>query len=418
MNYNLRGPYLMQWISLTSGITGNEKLFSDASYWTGKFYQLYSGHLPVRELDRLVGNPSPIFQKWLDHPTPDAYFDAMVPSPEQYAAMKFPILTITGAYDGDQPGAMTYYHRHMKYGSAEAVANHFLIFGPWDHAGTRTPRDEVGGLKFGPKSVLDLNDLHRQWYDWTMKSGPKPEFLKKRVAYYVAGAEEWKYADNLDSIASEHRTLYLDSDGTANDAFHSGNLRAEKPSGKAADHYVYDPLDTRPGELQRKQEEKFVLSQRDALNLFGDGVVYHTEPFAEDTEITGDLKLTVWLAMDVPDTDLQADVYEILRDGTSIALTSGQMRARYRESLRQAKPVPQGEIVRYTFDNFTYFSRRIAKGSRLRLVLACPNSISLEKNYNSGAEVSRESGADARTAHITVYHDAAHPSALELPVVH
>ena len=58
-----------------------------------------------------------------------------------------------------------------------------------------------------------MNDLHRQWYDWTLKNGPKAEFLKKRVAYYVAGpgAENWKYADDLDSIATEHRKLYLTS---------------------------------------------------------------------------------------------------------------------------------------------------------------------------------------------------------------
>jgi len=416
MSSNLMGPYLMQWLTFTSGDTGNAKLFGDSEFWTGKFFELYSRHLAFRELDRLVGNPSPIFQKWLDHPTPDAYYDAMVPSAEQYARMKFPILTITGAYDGDQPGAMTYYTRDMRYGSAEAVANHFLIFGPWDHAGTRTPVPEVGGLKFGPASVLDLNDLHRQWYDWTMKSGPKPEFLKKRVAYYVAGTEEWKYADSLEAIVSEHRTLYLNSDGSANDAFHSGSLRREKPGGMAADHCVYDPMDIRPGELERKQEEKPVLSQRGVLNLFGNGVVYHSEAFAEDTEITGAPKLTVWLAMDVPDTDLAADMYEILPDGTSIALTGAALRARYRESLRQAKPVPEGEILRYTFENFTYFSRRIAKGSRLRLVIYCPNTINLAKNYNSGGDVTRETAKDARTAHITVYHDAAHPSALEMPI--
>ena len=37
-----------------------------------------------------------------------------------------------------------------------------------------------------------MNDLHRQWYDWTLKNGPKPEFLKKRVAYYVVGTERGK----------------------------------------------------------------------------------------------------------------------------------------------------------------------------------------------------------------------------------
>jgi hypothetical protein len=69
------------------------------------------------------------------------------------------------------------------------------------------------------------------------------------------------------------------------------------------------------------------------------------------------------------------------------------------------------------FDGFTFFSRQIARGSRLRLVLNCPNSILLEKNYNSGGVVAGETAKDARTAHITVYHDAAHPSWLELALV-
>jgi putative CocE/NonD family hydrolase len=418
MSYNLRAPYLIQWLTYTSGAASNQQIFGTSAFWNDKFYNLYVGHLAFRELDRLVGNPSLIFQKWLDHPTPDAYLDAMVPAPDDYRRFTIPILTITGDYDADQPGAMTYYNRHMQYGTTDVKARHYLIIGPWDHGGTRTPKAEVGGLKFGPASVVDLNRLHRDWYDWTMKSGPKPEFLKERVAYYVMGAEKWKYARNLEAIGAERRVLYLDSDGSANDAFHSGSLGSGRPRGTDADHYVYDPLDIRFGALERKEDDKPLLSQRDALNLFGNGLVYHSAPFAEDTEVSGNLKLTVWLAMDVPDTDLMAQVYEIQADGTSIALTSAAIRARYRESLRQPKPVPAGEIVRYTFDNFTWFSRQIAKGSRLRLVFSCPNSIHLEKNYNSGGDVAEETAKDARTAHIGLYHDVQHASSLELPVVH
>jgi len=50
-------------------------------------------------------------------------------------------------------------------------------------------------------------------------------------------------------------------------------------------------------------------------------------------------------------------------------------------------------------------------------LITCPNSIYLEKNYNTGGRVEAESGKDARVAHITVYHDKDHPSALELPIV-
>ena len=107
----------------------------------------------------------------------------MNPTAEEFARLEIPILTITGHYDGDQPGAMEFYRQHMEYGSEKAKQQHYLIIGPWDHAGTRTPKREVGGLSFGEASLLDLNDLHRQWYDWTMKAGDKPEFLQERVSY-------------------------------------------------------------------------------------------------------------------------------------------------------------------------------------------------------------------------------------------
>jgi putative CocE/NonD family hydrolase len=264
-----------------------------------------------------------------------------------------------------------------------------------------------------------------------MKGGAKPEFLKRRVAYYVVGAEEWKYADSLDTIANEKRTLYLNSNGNANDVFRSGALSEEKPAAKSdqsegsngtsagmtADHYTYDPLDVRPAELEREDVPNSLTDQRAALNLFGNGLVYHSDPFTEDIEITGYVKFVAWMSMDVPDTDFQVSVYEIKKDGTSVLLTEDMLRARYRDSLKQEKLVKPGEINRYEFNGFTFFSRRIGTGSRLRLLLRSPNSIGLEKNYNSGGVVAEESGKDARTAHITLYHDAEHSSLLEVPVV-
>ncbi len=412
---NIPTLYLMQWLTYTSGLTGNDHLFGEGSFWHSKDMDIYRGHLAFSELDRIAGNPSPVFHKWLAHPTPDAYFNAMVPTAADYRRISIPILTITGDYDGDQAGALTYYRRHMKDGSPDAIANHYLIIGPWDHAGTRTPNPDVGGLHFGSASMLDLNKLHTEWYGWTMQGAAKPEFLKKRVAYYVTGAEEWKYADTLDGIATGKRTLYLASNGFANDVFHSGSLLDATPTSPQPDHFVYDPLDTRPGEVET--ELGGLVSQADALNLFGAGLVYHTEAFSEATEISGFVKLSLWISMDVPDTDLAVGLYEILPDGRNVQLTGDVKRARYRESLTQAKLVTPGKIERYDFDGFTWFSRRIAKGSRLRIVVEALNSPDSEKNYNSGGAVENETGRDARTAHITLYHDAQHPSVLEVPIV-
>jgi putative CocE/NonD family hydrolase len=414
---NIHAPYLMQWATYTSGVTPQPSLFGDSAFWISKFRELYLSERPFREFDQMVGNPSPWFQRVLQHARVDDLWKSLRPSPADYARISIPILTITGHYDDDQYGAMHYYRSHMVHGTAEARQRHFLLVGPWDHAGTRTPSRDVGGLTFGAASLLDLNALHKAWYDWTMKDGPKPEFLKDRVAYYVVPADEWKYAARLESVASGTRTLYLGSDGSAGDVFRSGSLSPARPGTSPPDRYTYDPRDTRPAALETEELRNYLTDQRYVLNTFGNGVLYTSEPFAGPAEITGYVRFSAWIALDVPDTDFRVSLYEVLTDGTSVLLAEDVKRARYRESPESETLVPSGAVLRYDFDQFPFFSRRVAQGSRLRLFLRCPNSIYLQKNYNRGGVVADETARDARTAHVTVHHDAKCPSALVLPVV-
>lgn len=415
---NIPNSYLMQWLTYVSGVTPNSNLFGESSFWIKKFSEIYINHLPFKDLDKIIGNPSSIFQTWTSHPSQSDYWVTYNPTNEQFSRINIPILSITGIYDADQPGAMGNYKKHMMFASKEAKDQHYLIIGPWDHAGTRTPNKEVGGLTFGDASQLDMNKLHKDWYDWVFKSANKPDFLKNRIAYYVTGKEVWKYAESLESISTEQRILYLDSEPIiVNDVFHSGYLSETKPMKSPSDKFVYDPLDVRPIELDTVEVDNYLTDQRHAQNLFGNGLVYHTEPFKENTEISGYSKLNLWISMDVPDTDFEVNLYEIKTDGSSVFLTNDLLRARYRESLGEQKLIEPGAILKYDFNGFFWFSRQIAKGSRLRLVIKCSNTLYLQKNYNSGKNVMEETGKDAHTAHITVYHDSKYPSMLELPIV-
>ncbi|MDQ6808095.1 MAG: CocE/NonD family hydrolase [Verrucomicrobiota bacterium] len=421
---NVGQTYPIRWMTLTSGRTGQQNLFADSKFWQTKFFEAYLQHLPFKSLDSFVGNPSANFQRIVQHPTPDAYYDAMVPTTEQFRKISMPILSITGQYDGDELGAMTFYRDHLANASAEARAKHFLVIGPWDHAGTRTPTDEVGGVKFGPGSLLDVNDLHRQWYDWTLKGGRQPEFLKKRVAYYVLAAGntgangEWRYADTLEGTFAGSRTFFLGSkDGDANGVFRSGVLSEAQPAA-GTDRFTYDPLDLHRGEIEGTDERAKTgeLDQRFALSMGQDGLVYHSDPLPAETAFIGCPEVSLWVSIDTPDTDLSVDLYEVLADGTSISLWGDARRLRYHESLRQEKLLKPGEVVRCDFNPGLFVARRLDKGSRLRLVVTAPNSIFFQKNYNSGGAVAEETAKDAKTAHITVYHDGTHASALKLPL--
>ena len=432
MSNNIPSTYLVQWLSFTQGHTSKDKLFGDQDWWLAQNRRWLESGTSFESLDGLLGAPPPSFREWLQHPEVDEYWDRYNPTARQYADLQIPILTITASHDDDQPGALANYRQHMKNAPAAQRERHYLIIGPWDHAGTRTPKAEIGGLKFGPASLVDLPKLHLDWYAWTMLGGVKPEFLKNKVAYYVMFADRWRYADSLDAVTAEMHPMLLDSHGQANDLYGGGALvataenRSPAPPTSASitasmpsaspDHYIYDPRDVSLAAVEQQVDPSSYVDQRVLNARNGKQLIYHSEPFTRDTEVSGFFKLSAWIAIDQPDTDFMATIYEVRDDGSSILLTSQLLRARYRESLRHPKLITTRDPLHYDFDNFMFVSQEIKRGSRLRLVISPTNSIYLEKNYNSGGIVAKETLKDARPVTVTLYHDQAHPSTLYVPI--
>ena len=415
---NIPYPYNLQWLALTYGNASNTKLFNDREYWDSKYLRLFRGEIPFSGLPGISGMDAAVFDRWVEHPSLDSYWESFQLSRDDYTLVDIPILTITGHFDDDQLGAMHYYHAFMKNAGNDAKKKHYLLIGPWDHSGTRRPKASLGGIEFGENAVVDVNRYHLEWFDWTMKDGPRPSFLPDRVAYYLMGTNEWRTAGGLGDFDRSRVKWYLSSkDGEANDVFHSGFLAREHPGDQPPDSFEHDPLGTQPD----KREADFFYARNDFLtdesDVYRDGrLIYHSLPFEEDVELTGYVQFDAYLSMNVPDTDLRVDLYEISPEGESFFMTHDIMRARYRNSLRKEELAVPGEIDLYRFDRFSFFSRTVSKGSRLRLVIKCLNSPVWQKNFNSGGVVALETAKDARKAVITLHHDRGNPSVLELPV--
>jgi hypothetical protein len=421
MRCNIFCPYVMQWLTLTGGRTYQPQIFGDATLWSALYRRWYESGRPFRELCAIVRTPSATLQEWLSHPEPDPYWDAYNPTAAQYARIDIPILTITGSYDDDQPGALKHYEEHLRNALPSARAKHYLVIGPWDHFGTRTPLREFGGLQFSWASLIDIPRLHLDWYAWTMNDGPKPPFLKKPVAYYVMGAERWRYADTLEAITLHHQQYFLDSSGKADGVFSSGSLSDVVGSG-GPDMYAYDPRNSIGAEVEAESQVdgNSLVSQSVLLALTGRVLVYHSAPFPADAEISGFFKLVAWISIDCPDTDLYVSVHEICLDGRSVQLSTDGMRARYREGLRNPKLIDTEAPLEYAFDTFTFVSRQIKRGHRIRLVISpvgrVTQAVFSQRNFNSGGIVAEESVGDARPVTVRLSHDTVHPSVLHVPI--
>ena len=409
--------YAARWLAFTQGRASQGALFGDTDYWNEKYLRLYREHNPFAALDSITGIASRIFDRWTQHPHLDAYWRDMTPSRDAYAQFDRPILTITGHFDGDQEGALRYYRRHVRHGTD--TDQHSLIMGPWSHGGTRSPSRELDGLTFGKNSVIDVNQLHLDWFDAVFYDEERPEALRDRVTYYVMGAGEWRSAPSLNVVPTDTMTWHLSSaSGDAHDVFKSGQLRAAPPSTADVDSMTYDPRTTPVDSAALAEADSFLDPGLAFAGEWTGGprLVYHSPPLEETLTVAGVPRLDAFIELDVPDTDLLAALYEIRPDGTTIYLGESALRPRHRKGVDQVSFPEPGTVHRYTFDRFNWFAREIQKGSRLRLVVTPLNTPLRDKNYNSGGKTIEATDADARTATIQFHLSPEHPSVLSLPV--
>jgi uncharacterized protein len=91
---NIFTPYVMRWLTFTSGLTGNAALFGEAQFWIDKFQELYCRRHPFQELDQVVGNAATHFQTWMQHPEPDAYWDRLRLTDADYDLCWLPLRSV------------------------------------------------------------------------------------------------------------------------------------------------------------------------------------------------------------------------------------------------------------------------------------------------------------------------------------
>src|SRR5581483_4758138 len=327
-----------------------------------------------------------------------------------YSNINVAVLSIAGACDDDQAGALRHYREHLETAAPAARERHYLILGPWDHAGTRSPKQKFLGLELGTASVIDLRKLHREWYEWVIRGGDRPAFLQKRVAYYVMGAEEWRYADSLDDITRCCATLYLSSDGNALNFLQGGRLSTTVCEGGGPDLYFHDPGDISGAGKEAWIDPESRVDPGPAVRSSGKHLVYHSRPVRNRVDIVGFFRLSVWLSIDQPDTDFDASIYEVAFDGSTILLSRDFLRARYRESPRVPTPVSTTSPLHYQFSQFPFIAKRMEPGGRLRLVLGPLHPIFWQRNFNSGGCVSAETIQDARPVTVGLHYGPLFPS--------
>jgi putative CocE/NonD family hydrolase len=357
---------------------------------------------------------APYFLDWLAHPSEDAYWKPWSIE-AHFADIAVPMLTVAAWYDIFQDGSLRNYVGVKAQGGTDAARNgQHLIVTVGGHAGNG-PR--IGDVDFGAASKFDEDAATLSWYEYLF-TNVQNEFAGKRVRLFVMGANQWRDEDDWPLARARATKYFLHSSGQANSVRGNGSLSTTAAAAEQADRYRYDPANPVPtigGPLCCDAEhlKPGPWDQR-PVEARDDVLVYSTPPLAADLEVTGPVSLELYVQSSAADTDFTGKLVDVWPNGFAQNLTEGILRTRYRDSQQEPELLTPGGTYRLVVDMWST-SNVFRKGHILRLEVSSSNFPRFDRNLNTGQD--NASGTHFMPATNTVLHDAAHPSALILPVV-
>ncbi len=337
--------------------------------------------LPVSEVDSLVnGEPMHYYQLWLEHsdPTSPLWNDIMklIPLDQIIAAPHL----VGGWYDFFLRGLL------LDYAELKAAGKQpYLTIGPWYH--------------FSHSMVM--TDSLREGLSWfeAFLQGDRSHLRQSPVRLYVMGANQWRDFEIWPPVSRE--TRYYP---------HAGFALTQEPSREAElpDVYRYDPADPTPAVGGTQFSLWGGPRSNRKLETRPDVLVYTSDPLREPVEVIGFVRLELYVSSSLEYTDFFGRLCDVHPNGESINVCDGLFHVKPGKGCRQDDGTLRIEVdmwaTAYYFQTNHRIRLQVSSGAHPRWI----------RNLGTGKTFSTET--QMKVADQQVYHDAAHPSALLLPV--
>jgi uncharacterized protein len=337
----------------------------------------------------------PFLDEIITHPAPDAFRAAH----NFRRTIDIPGFHVTTWFDIFQTSVMAAFSEIQA-----RVGNQKLWIGPNEH-------------HFVYHNNFWSNDPYFPWFDYWLK-GKENGVMEGAAVHYSPHAwvedrenyvpNDWHYAERWPPPEARLRRFYLRGDG---------GLDPKAPGGEPR-RYRYDPrrpIPTRGGRNMLISAGS--LDQRPAQALPDYGPIYRGEVLAQPLTVAGNVRVSLSVQSDCPDTDFVAKLVDLHPDGHAMLLMDGITRALYRDPSDGPQPLTPERVERVTVDlGHLYYT--FAAGHRIEIDVTSSNFPRRARNTNSGHPVLAADGdADIRVAINTIHHNEAAPSFVEIPVM-
>lgn len=398
---------VMTWGMRTNGRTGQSIDYHD---WTNAFRAL-----PVGDVDLSAGRSLGFFKDWIEHPAYDDYWNA-IDVEDKWDEIDVPAFSMGGWFDLYSADAFTNFNGIRKNGRTPEARQSRLIVGPWPHGLSESSK--TGDVDFGAGSLADLDGEETRWFDYWLKGIDNGIVDEPPLRLFIMGINEWRDEHEWPLARTDWQRWNLHSDGDANSVRGGGLLSIDTPTDEPEDRFVYDPefpVQTVGGNNCCSPDiVPWGPYDQRAVEMRSDVLVYTSDPFEEDMEVTGPIKVVLYAATDGPDTDWTAKLVDVSPTGYAMNLCDGIFRARYRESRSEARLLEPNRVYEYEID-VAVTGNVFQKGHSVRIEISSSNFPRFDRNLNTGKDYGKD--AEIRVANQTVYHSREYPSHVLLPVI-
>ena len=337
--------------------------------------------LPLRDADLVAhGFHIDYYQDWLAHGDPgDPWWNEIDWSTD---VSRVPANShIAGWYDIFLTNQLDDFRRLREQGRDARIT-----IGPWTHM---SPAGSAASMR----DALDLFDRELRDRPGSPRRDP--------VRLYVMGSNRWVDLPEWPPPADLERWT-----------LQPGGLLSPVSSGAsegAPDRYRYDPADPPPS-ISGATLDPFRAGSRNQKRREerSDVLVYSSHPLSEDVTVAGPLTAEIWVGSSQPHFDVFVRLCDVDTKGRSFNISDGILRV-----LPEATPPDEEGITRVQI-RMGPTARTFRAGHRIRLQVSSAAHPLFARNTGSGEPLG--SATRLFPSDVEVFHDAAHPSALELPI--
>lgn len=368
-------------------------------------YDFYLKNGALKNLDQqYFKGQSKIWNEYLQHATNDDYWQARNIRKHLYN-VKPATLVVGGWFDAeDLFGAINTYQAIEQQNKGN---DNRFVMGPWTHGAWESNNwDHFGTYDFNSNTSAYFQQIEFDFFNHYLKD--KGDYQTSEATMFFTGSNEWK-------SFGEWPPKNVRAGKWSFNANHELNLDKPKPSG--FDEYISDPASPVPYINQKSDDRvnEYMCADQSFASKRKDVLYYQSTELKNDLSICGPVTANLFVSTSSTDADFIVKVIDVMPDSnhTQRLVRAEVLRGKFRNSFEKPEPFVPDQVtpVKLVLNDVAH---SFLKGHRIMIQVQSSWFPLVDRNPQQFMNIPLANDSDFKKATIRIYHDAEHPSSIDV----